>query len=59
VTNRQRLQRALRDLDRVARDDAISPTPYSHLHTAIHEAQKAAAFALDMQERDGLQAAKP
>lgn len=54
MTNRERLERVLRDLDRIARDEAISPTPYSHLRTALFEAQKATAFALDMAERDGI-----
>lgn len=54
MTNRERLQRALRDLEKVAADEAISPTPYSHLLTAATEVRIAGAFVLDMRERDGV-----
>lgn len=54
MTNRERLKRALRDLEQVSRDEAISPTPYMHLRTACREAESAGQFALDMAERDGL-----
>lgn len=52
MTNRERLERAQRDLDRVAMDEAISPTPYSHLRTAIFLLDDAKKFVLDMNERD-------
>lgn len=54
MTNRKRLQRALRDLERVAQDESISPTPYEHLLTAATEARKAGQFVLDVNERDGM-----
>jgi hypothetical protein len=54
MTNRARLQRVMRDLQRVAADEAISPTPYSLLREALFSTQEAAQFALDMRERDGV-----
>lgn len=53
MTNRERLERVLRDLDLISQDEAISPTPYSHLRSALFLAQQAKEFVLDMRERDG------
>lgn len=51
-TNRQTLYRIVREIQGVADDEAISPTPYDHLYQAIASLNRAAEFVLDMNERD-------
>jgi hypothetical protein len=58
MTNRERLQRAWRDIQIVSSDEAISPTPYSHLLGAIADLEAASQFVLDMNERDGVKVAR-
>ena len=50
---RERLQRVLRDIEKLQSDPAISPTPFSHLDTAAHAVREAGRFALDSGELYG------
>lgn len=54
MTNRQRIERAITDIEKVASNEAISPTPFEYLYDAARELSSAARFALDAGERDGM-----
>lgn len=54
MTKRDRLARVMGDLDKIMQEPGISPTPYSHLRTALFECQKAGQFVLDVNEQDGV-----
>ncbi len=55
-TSRERLYRIVREIQAIADDDVISPTPYDDLYRAISALNDAARFALDAAEQDGMRA---
>ncbi len=52
MTNRERLTQIVEELESVKREEAISPTPYSHLDHAAQEIRRAMQFVLSIEERD-------
>ena len=52
MTNRERLERVVKDIGIVKDDPSISPTPFEYLLDAEHAVTQAWRFALDMEERD-------
>ena len=52
MTNRERILRAIRDIERVQTNIVIGPTPYVHLQHAVAGLLEAARFALDESEQD-------
>ncbi len=56
MRNRERLNEAVRLLEHVADNDAVSPTPHTALMQAIGLIQHASQFVLDSREREDVDA---
>ena len=50
MTNRERLQRAVKDIEIVQSDAAISASPFCLLEDALRAVREAAGFVLDSDE---------
>jgi len=55
-SNRDRLRRIRDEIEEIAANEAISPTPFGYLVETQELITKAMQFALDTKERDGLKA---
>ena len=53
-TNREKLAAMIPEILAIGDDDAISPTPFEHLHRAVIELRAAMQFVLDIDEQDGV-----
>lgn len=52
MTNRERLERVIKDIGIIKDDPTISPTPFEYLLDAEHAITQAWLFALDTEEHD-------